>query len=96
MKYTKTGGVTKGEVGAAVAGVSVEHSTLKKLGRLEPHDTEGSDVFTAEEFAGLRAVGAIIPDDGCGYWATADGFSDFHNCFGPKPEWATHVAWFNR
>lgn len=44
------------------------------------------------------------PDDGVGYWATEDKMSDISvfNWDGKKvvysksPEWATHIAWFNK
>lgn len=62
---------------------------------LEQHAAYG-DVFTLEEWAEHRAGGGIIPSDGCGYWATADGFSYDHDCFDEKPAWATHVAWYNK
>lgn len=64
---------------------------------LTPHDPNLGDVMTAEDWEDAVNDGAFIHSDGCGNWATAEGYSDDDNdVFGPKPEWATHVAWFNK
>jgi hypothetical protein len=64
---------------------------------LLPHEPNFGDLFTAEEWSDAVSDGAFIPSDGCGCWATAQGFSDDHDkVFGPKPDWATHVVWFNK
>jgi len=60
-----------------------------------PDSNEG-DFLTKNEFQGYLDMGVITPYDGSGYWATESGFSCAHNCFGPCPDWATHVAWFNK
>lgn len=70
--------------------------TLNEAPELSPHDDFG-DLFTAEEWMseGMRGC-AFVPSDGSGYWATKDGHSYSHyDIFGHKPEWATHVAWYN-
>lgn len=40
-------------------------------------------------------TGAIISDDGDGYWMKHGMVSDV-DCFNTKPAWATHVAWYNK
>lgn len=54
------------------------------------------DLITAGDWLCATAVGAFIPTDGCGYWGTATHYSYDCDCFGPAPEGATHVHWFNR
>jgi hypothetical protein len=87
---------------------SVDHSQCRACDRgarsrtftgpimnLTPHD--GGDLFTVEEFAANVEAGGFIRSDGDGYWATAEGYSWDHSVWStPKPDWATHVAWFNR
>lgn len=65
------------------------------MNNLTPHD-EYCDLFTASEFVDLNKAGAILPYDGSGYWATESGFSYDHDCFKAKPDWATHIAWYNK
>ena len=48
----------------------------------------------AELFIDAVKRGEITKDDGEGYWGTDLGYSNI-DCFDEKPEWATHVAWFN-
>lgn len=38
----------------------------------------------------------FIPYDGDGYWATATHESRMSVWRFDKPEWATHVAWYNK
>ena len=52
-------------------------------------------LMSAEEFLGYTSCGAIIPDDGMGYWATEDKVSKI-SCFLTQPTWATHVCWYNK
>jgi hypothetical protein len=66
--------------------------TLKELTAAEKAD---SGYMTAEEFIHSEAVGALTCDDGDGVWATATKRSDISTNL-PKPDWATHVLWFNR
>lgn len=65
-----------------------EHlSTLPDYGKLFPID----------EWLNAVATGAFIPYDGDGYWATIDGMDKASDVWGSnKPDWATHVMWFNR
>jgi hypothetical protein len=43
------------------------------------------------------AGGLFVPDDGIGRWATGDTMDDSSDVWaGDAPEWATHVAWFNK
>lgn len=58
---------------------------------------EYADVMTIEEWGDSVACGGFIPDDGGGCWATTEGMDNGSNVWdGEPPEWATHVAWFNR
>lgn len=54
------------------------------------------DLFTVAEFANDVKHGMFIPDDGSGYWATATQMSRLSVWRHEKPDWATHVAWFNK
>ena len=66
------------------------------------------DLMTAEEFITEVKRGSFIPYDGDRYWATATGESrlnvwetlqnsrDMKVWETKKPEWATHVMWYNR
>uniref|UniRef100_A0AAU8GH09 Uncharacterized protein n=2 Tax=unclassified Seunavirus TaxID=2494210 RepID=A0AAU8GH09_9CAUD len=55
-----------------------------------------ADVMTAEQWECSVRCGAFIPDDGIGYWCRDDKHESCVSCWTPKPEWATHVAWYNR
>ena len=56
-----------------------------------------ADLYTAGEWARDVELGALTPYDGSGYWASAAGFFDMtSDAFDDRPEWATHVAWFNK
>ena len=50
--------------------------------------------MTVEEFQECEDGGGIISGDGVGNWATETEESNV-SCFSPKPEWATHVCWYN-
>ncbi len=57
------------------------------------------DLFTREEFSERVRLGLFINYDGTGYFATKDGMNRANRVDCSKlefPEWATHVAWFNR
>lgn len=57
------------------------------------------DLMPLDCWLASRDCEAFIPYDGDGYWATTDGMdrdSSVWNSNCPPPEWATHVAWFNR
>lgn len=77
-----------------------ERFILKRFGieykpRMRKHDNY-SDIFTIEEFENDRSMGALISDDGSGYWSTETERSNISVWSYEKPEWATHVAWYNR
>lgn len=55
----------------------------------------GGDLLTVEEFNKHLDKGSIICDDGDGYWATETKKSDESVWIVDKPEWATHVIWYN-
>ena len=52
-------------------------------------------LMEADEFLSYCNSGAIIPDDGFGYWATDKKISDI-SAFENQPTWATHVCWYNK
>lgn len=57
------------------------------------------DLMSVDEFAQSVEDGSFIDYDGYGYWAVADKMSDVvvrPSTVDDKPEWATHVIWFNR
>ncbi len=78
---------------------------------LEPHPNYG-DLMTIDEFKKAVEDGMFIDFDGYGNWATKTEYelpsnvkpSHFykpvkvagHNLIDLKPEWATHILWFNR
>lgn len=58
----------------------------------------GSDeqcLMTAAQYEEDEGSGMLGSDDGNGYWATATQRSDISTSK-PRPDWATHVVWFNR
>ena len=65
--------------------------------KLDPLPEYG-DLITLEEFSKNVIDGMFIPYDGDGYLATKDGMSREHSCWSldDRPEWATHVMWFNK
>ena len=65
---------------------------------LEPIPAYG-DHMSAIEFSELVSCGMFTSYDGSGYWATESKMDSSTNVFNnaePKPEWATHVVWFNK
>lgn len=60
-------------------------------------DFEG-DLFTIEEWNNHVRNGLFVPDDGSGFWADATRHVDIGDPFdsSTKPDWATHVMWFNK
>ncbi len=56
---------------------------------------EYGDVFTLEDWDKSVVAGAFIPDDGDGYWATEKQYAHI-SVWDTKPDWATHVVWFNK
>jgi hypothetical protein len=67
----------------------------KELGLHEFNDLDKECLMSAEEFAEHEDSGGITDYDGHGYWATDKKVSKV-DCFCAKPEWATHVCWYNR
>jgi hypothetical protein len=53
-------------------------------------------IMTVEEWVGGLESTAFTPDDGSGYWATEKIMDRNCDAFDKKPDWATHVAWFNK
>lgn len=77
-------------------GMTVVAATIVPGARPNPEPEDG-DVMTLLEWSACRGSQAIIPDDGSGYWATSSHYSwDFPVFSTPKPDWATHVVWFNK
>lgn len=73
------------------------------IGRtFEPIDPDLGDLLTWEQFVAHVKAGSITSDDGDGELATATHVSNIHvSCVdvGPhyyKPDWATHVLWYNK
>mgnify|MGYP001250097380 CR=1 FL=1 len=59
-----------------------------------PKEDEG-DIFKLKDWDDYVKMGAFIPDDGDGYWATEKEYA-YISAWDPKPDWATHVVWFNK
>lgn len=79
-----------GELQAAKAVVFSGFALEKITEKLEPLP-KYVDLITVEEFGdGYGYLG-----DGEGYWATTTAMSR-ESCCLPKPDWATHIAWFNK
>lgn len=57
---------------------------------------EYAHVMSEKEWNESVESGCFIPYDGSGYWATEKGMDPNADAFYPKPDWATHVAWFNK
>jgi hypothetical protein len=51
-------------------------------------------LMTAEDFETDHKSGFLLSCDGSGNWATEKMISNI-SCFNTRPEWATHVCWFN-
>lgn len=52
-------------------------------------------LMTADEYIREDEVGMLSSDDGSGWWATSTHKSDV-GTGSSRPEWATHVVWYNR
>lgn len=58
---------------------------------------EYGDLIEIMQFQTYVKAGAFIPYDGDGCWATTTEMDDNSDVWASeKPEWATHVVWFNR
>lgn len=55
-----------------------------------------ADVYTVEQFEQHVDSGAITGYDGSGYWATEKEDSGLSVWIITKPNWATHVTWYNK
>lgn len=56
-----------------------------------------ADVISVEEFGELEDSGCImVGEDGTAYWCNPELNRMCRNFRAIKPEWATHVAWFNK
>lgn len=55
-----------------------------------------ADIMSVEEWQANVDFGSFIPSDGSGYWAKKDVCSTLSVWSVEKPEWATHVAWYNK
>lgn len=66
-----------------------DKSVLRPLGKLGDH-------MTAEDFEECVQCSCFIPYDGDGNWATVDGESKLNVWENARPEWATHVVWYNK
>ena len=60
---------------------------------ITPFDGDGH-IMSLEDWV----IGSgFLPCDGCGYWATDDGYSYAHSeLFDYQPKWATQVVWYNK
>lgn len=61
-----------------------------------PIPTRYGVLMDVVEFRDCVRCGAFIPDDGIGFWATATLESNQGVWSTKRPEWATHVMWYNR
>lgn len=71
------------------------------LTKLPPEDQ--FELFTLQDFRGLLDLEVFADEDGDGYYATAVEYGREFPALPSKagdsknaPDWATHVAWFNR
>ena len=58
-------------------------------------DEKSECLMTAEDFLREDDLGMLTSDDGSGVWATQTHKSDVSTSV-DKPEWATHVVWYNK
>ena len=85
---------------AIIAAARTRIADLKKklgpaLSPLTLEDLDDPGFMTAEAFLQDEEAGFLTGNDGSGFWATATHRSDL-STYAPRPEWATHVLWFNR
>lgn len=52
--------------------------------------------MSADEFLQFVKDGMFIPYDGDGFWSTDIGESRLGVWDTPRPDWATHVMWYNK
>lgn len=75
--------------------IEAEAVALSRLTSMDQDDIEDC-LMTVEDFKHDANLGALIPDDGIGYWATGNKRSHLSVWSTPQPAWATHVLWFNK
>lgn len=69
---------------------------MKMKPELKPY-SEYADIIKVKEFLQCKDSGYFIPWDGDGYYGTGSGESNISVWSNvPVPEWATHVAWYNK
>lgn len=54
------------------------------------------DLYTVSDFDNIVEEGFINDDDGSGYYGTDTKHSRLEYFSNQKPDWATHVLWFNK
>jgi len=89
--------VAKGYISSAKELFNIDLAQIlkeKELGLREFNELDKECLMTDEEFKEHTDCGGIISSDGDGYWATDKMVSDV-SCWREKPEWATHVCWYN-
>jgi hypothetical protein len=62
----------------------------------QPVLADHADIMTAEAWHECVECGAFIPSDGTGYWMRGEKLESDIDSFDPQPDWATHVAWYNK
>ena len=72
----------------------IELSMNMQAGMIELSDFDRTCLMTAEEFESEVDHDTICESDGIGYWATNTKVSEI-SCFDSRPDWATHVCWYN-
>jgi hypothetical protein len=101
---------TNDKVGSWIYGTGVAEPRLSTAMQniediLVPFTHAYGDLMTFEEFKDAVEDGVFIDDDGSGDWATSEGYyetgpsvfpSDLSRENFVKPDWATHVMWYNR
>lgn len=55
-----------------------------------------ADHVELDAFLSMVDDGSITPQDGTGYWATADAQSNMSVWRIGRPDWATHVTWYKK
>ena len=67
--------------------------------KMVPIDSDSfGDMIPLNEFVSCVKSNVFTPDDGIGHWATeTEEDVDTDVLSGdPKPDWATHVMWYNK
>lgn len=72
-----------------------EKQEILKAKMVDIPEKDMNFLMTVEDFEDAEKANAILPSDGCGFWATEKQMSQKISCFAQKPKWATHVVWYN-